>query len=544
LGKSVPSRSRPIKRDADGMSVHIHRMKGDVNMNKLFTRIAIALAGSAMAFGVGAVIGVNQEVTPAHATISTNNGVTTVVDEVYDFNSLQAISDYGWSSNVTEEEKGECIHFSCNGYRRHLQFDNLIPDGCRLISDSVVVSVSGACVENESYTFHVNFELLDAGDHAVARTTCITGPEKNDPPTEYIVNDAHLTPNEKDAVKKLYIYVSNLNPDADPEEICRLRYVKLSYAYEEIYTQTEGIGEGGRFYLINHDSSYGMSNAAVSDANPAGIDLSSANNALLPFDLTLVGHNTYEISTTVDETKYLLINDSDATSGSNDSIRIMAAPSPSVTLTSTNWKITKADDGYTVAQNTTGDTWRYLTFNADAANDFGGYTSVKTMGEVIDDQTSKQDSHIQLVPEGEYAGRIVDAIMSEESGKTLCDGGSTAPSTALWNDIADITKIENEWAVLRETTAAERDGEGLTPSGTDAEKAMARYDYVVGKYGSSTYSDFLGRHPSAPLSAYGGFESIRQSSSEALMIVVIVLAGLASVGGLVLVARKRRRTDK
>ena len=514
-------------------------------MNKLFTKIAIALAGSAMAFGVGAVIGVNREVTPAHATTSTDHGVTTVVDEVYDFNSLQAISDYGWSSNVTEEGD-ECIHFSCNGYNRYLQFDNLIPDGCRLISDSVVVSVSGACREKKSYSFHVNFQLQDADGDPVAWTTTITGPGKDDPPTEYIVHDAHLTPNasKKDAVKKLYIYITDLNPYADPEEICRLKYVKLSYAYEEIYTQTEGLGEGGRFYLINHDSSYGMSNAAVSDANPDGIDLSSANNALLPFDLTLVGHNTYEISTTVDETKYLLINDSDATSGSNDSIRIMAAPSPSVTLTSTNWKITKVDDVYTVAQNTTGDTWRYLTFNADDANDFGGYTSVKTMGEVIDHKTSKQDSHIQLVPEGEYAGRIVDAIMSEESGKTLCDGGSTAPSTALWNDIADITKIENEWAVLRETTAAERDGEGLTPSGTDAEKAMARYDYVVGKYGSSTYSDFLGRHPSAPLSAYGGFESIRQSSSEALMIVVIVLAGLASVGGLVLIARKRRRADE
>ena len=509
-------------------------------MNKLFSKIAIVCAGLAISAAAVAGFGVNQEVTPAHATISTSNGVTTVKDEVYDFNSLQAISDYGWSSDVTEEEKGECIHFE---NRRHLQFDNLIPDGCRLISDSVVVSVSGACRKDTSYSFHVNLQLLNADGGTVARTTCITGPGKNDPPTEYIVNYAHLTPDasQKDAVKKLYIYVSNLNPDANPEEICRLRYVKLSYAYEEIYTQTEGLGEGGRFYLINHDFSYGMSNAAVSDANPAGIDLFSANNALLPFDLTLVGHNTYEISTTVDETKYLLINDSDATSGSNDSIRIMTAPSPSVTLSSTNWKISKVNGGYTLAQNTTGDTWRYLSFDSDNACDFKGYTSVKTMGEVVDEVISKQDSHIQLVPEGEYARQIVDAINSEEEGHALCNGGSIAPSTALWNDIAGITNIENELSILRDTTAAERDVDGLTPSGSDQEKAMARYDYIVGKYGESTYSDFLGRHPSKPLFAKDGFESVQQSSSNALAIAVVMVAGLVSAVGLMLILRKRQK---
>ena len=507
-------------------------------MNKLFSKIAIACAGLAISGIAVAAFGVDREVTPVQATISTSNGVTTVEDEVYDFNSLQAISDYGWSSNVTEEEKGECIHFSCNGGRRYLQFDNLIPDGCRLISDSVVVSVSGACRKNESYSFHVNFQLLDADEREVAWTTCITGPGYNNPLTEYIVNYAHLTPNasQKDAVKKLYINVSDLYPD----QICRLKYVKLSYAYEEIYTQTEGIGEGGRFYLVNHDSSYGMSNAAVSDANPVGIDLSSANT-LLPFDLTLVGHNTYEISTTVDETKYLLINDSDAVSGSDDSVRISTAPSPSVTLSSTNWKISKVDGGYTLAQNTTGDTWRYLSFDSDNACDFKGYTSVKTMGEVVDEVICKQDSHIQLVPEGEYARQIVDAINSEEEGHTLCNGGSIAPSTALWNDIAGITNIENELSILRDTTAAERDADGLTPSGSDQEKAMARYDYIVGKYGKSTYSDFLGRDPSEPLFAKDGFESVRQSSSNALVIAMVMVAGLVSAGGLMLILHKRQK---
>ena len=516
-------------------------------MNKLFSKIAIVCAGLAISGAAVAGFWAPREVAPVQATISTSYGVTTVEDEVYDFDSVAAISKYGCSTNIEvgEEEKG-CIHFSCNGYRRYLQFDHLIPDGCRLVSNSVVVSISGACREDESYSFHINLILYTADDEQVAQTTGIVGPGYNNPLTEYILHDATLTPNEskRDAVKKLYIYVTDLIPNANPEQICRLKYVKLSYAYEEIYTQTEGLGEGGRFYVVNYDSSYGMSNAAVSDASPAGIDLSTANNALLPFDLTLVGHNTYEISTTINvedvPTKHILINDNADTSGSDNSIRIMTAPSPSVTLTSTNWKITKVADGYTIAQNTTGDTWRYLSFNTDGAYDFRGYTSVKTMGE----DASEQDSHIQLVPEGDYVDQIVDAINSEEEGKTLCDGGSTAPSTALWNSIAGITKIENELAVLRETTAAERDVDGLTPSGSKKEKAMARYDYIVGKYGKSTYSDFLGRDPSVPSFAYSVFENVQQSSSDALIIAMVLLAGLVFAGGLVLILRKRPQADK
>ncbi|MGI5900824.1 MAG: hypothetical protein ACOX8S_13075, partial [Christensenellales bacterium] len=38
------------------------------------------------------------------------------------------------------------------------------------------------------------------------------------------------------------------------------------------------------------------------------------------------------------------------------------------------------------------------------------------------------------------------------------------------------------------------------PLGTDVEKAVARYDYIVNKYGTTTYTDFLNRNPASPVS--------------------------------------------
>ena len=104
--------------------------------------------------------------------------------------------------------------------------------------------------------------------------------------------------------------------------------------------------------------------------------------------------------------------------------------------------------------------------------------------------------------------------------------------------------IGNELSILRDTTAAERDVDGLTPSGTEQEKAMARYDYIVGKYGKSTYSDFLGREPSEPLFAKGVFESVHQSSSNALVIALVMVAGLVFAGGLMLTLHKRQKAHE
>lgn len=71
----------------------------------------------------------------------------------------------------------------------------------------------------------------------------------------------------------------------------------------------------------------------------------------------------------------------------------------------------------------------------------------------------------------------------------LCDGGVTAPSKQLWQSLAE------EYSNLG---SAEKDLFRLgnaDENGTDIEKCLARYDYIIGKYGVSNYADFMGRNP-------------------------------------------------
>ena len=316
-------------------------------------------------------------------------------------------------------------------------------------------------------------------------------------------------------------------------------YVDVSVTINEpSYTPTEGIGAGGRFYIMSYDLTRGMSAEPTTSAAPAAVLLSS-ENSLIPFDFTLVDDYTYEVSVTIESTKYLVINNSAAASSNNNNIRIMEAPS--VTLKSTNWQITKSNDTYILGQNTVDSTIRYLSYNTDSQYDFRGYTSIKTFGE--GSTPSKQDSHVYLIEEGHYANEIAEAIMSNET--PLCNGGSTAPSVERWNTIAGITHIQHELSILTATEAAPKDEHGDTPTGTTAEKAMARYDEIMVRYNTvstKTYADFLGRIEAHNLPLSNSkvlLATITKNGGTTIAIIVISAVSLAAIGGYFLFRKKK-----
>lgn len=83
----------------------------------------------------------------------------------------------------------------------------------------------------------------------------------------------------------------------------------------------------------------------------------------------------------------------------------------------------------------------------------------------------------------------------------------------------------------------------IKPDGGSAYRfhAVARYDYVVGKYGTSVYADFMGRNP-----AYVGASHIYGNStpsSEFLVTGVLLSLGLGGIGFFILASRKRKRTN-
>lgn len=289
----------------------------------------------------------------------------------------------------------------------------------------------------------------------------------------------------------------------------------------------------GRYYIMNSDKTYGLTAAAATSGSPTAYDLSVDNNAMTAFDFRLVADNEYEVTVTIEQVKYYLACTTTAATGSNSSIRVNTTSTTAVWhLDNTDVEAEGAYHFYTVP----GSVSRYLScYNT---TDWRGYASL-----------SYGDPEVQFVPEGSYANEIAEAIMSDEAGKTLCNGGSTAPSTTLWNSIAGITKIENELAILRNTTAAAKDEHGDTPTGTTAEKAMARYDEIMVRYNTvsvKTYVDFLGRIDAQNLtlraSASNGIFGINSDTASTTTIIVIIsLVGLTAIGGYFFIRKRKER---
>ena len=70
---------------------------------------------------------------------------------------------------------------------------------------------------------------------------------------------------------------------------------------------------------------------------------------------------------------------------------------------------------------------------------------------------------------------------------SLCDGGDTAPSDTLWNELAKQFNVLSNEAKNIFKTAQVTDGDTIA-------QAVERYDYIINKYGVDTYSNFMGRN--------------------------------------------------
>jgi uncharacterized protein YjdB len=121
-----------------------------------------------------------------------------------------------------------------------------------------------------------------------------------------------------------------------------------------------------------------------------------------------------------------------------------------------------------------------------------------------------------------------------------CDAsGNTAPSFATdygWNDFNLLySSMKDEAKSVIQSAEANENGT------TYLVKAMYRYDYIVGKYGTATYTDFIGRNPAsigrAPLTIF----SEVNSTSMTAIIVLLTLAGVTSIG--VIITLKKRKEN-
>ena len=285
---------------------------------------------------------------------------------------------------------------------------------------------------------------------------------------------------------------------------------------------------GGRYYIMatfTDDVEYGMNATAYTSSHPVAIDLSEVNE-LTAFDVTITANDTYEFTTTINQTKYYLVNNSVATSSNNDNIRVTS--SPLGTLASKSWVLEELDGDdaglYHVKQNTTGSTYRYLSLYNGA--DWRGYLN-----------TNNGVPKIRFVEEGSYAESIANSLMND----ITCNNGATAPSTATWSSISnaygEIT-IAHEKSLLTSGVADENSSDIIA-------QALARYDYIVGKYnkglGNTSYNDFLSRDPDIPNNSKVVINPNGSFNSTITTVIIVSVISLTALGGFFLLRKKKEQ---
>ena len=124
---------------------------------------------------------------------------------------------------------------------------------------------------------------------------------------------------------------------------------------------------------------------------------------------------------------------------------------------------------------------------------------------------------------------------SEDFLSTItCNGGSTAPSVSNWNSMRD-----NKYSLLFDADKTTLAGATASESGTVIEKAMARYDFIIGKYNkqSLVYDNYISRSGSGvvahnPLSI--------DTSTATIIIIATSMAAITIIGGALILKRKEQ----
>lgn len=274
----------------------------------------------------------------------------------------------------------------------------------------------------------------------------------------------------------------------------------------------------GRYFILDSDDNVLSGGKECTSSPKFATKLESE-----AFDFRLVDDNLYEISTTVEGTKYYLVCNSTASSGSNASIRVTSSPLSS--LKSLYWSmnaLSGTDAGlFNLFENTTGTTNRYLSSYTDNS-DWRGYIN-----------TSNGNPKLHFVEEKEmFASNFVS-----EFTKGCVATGSYTEANMYWDAAAA------QFATLSEENQNVFISFDLeTGAAGSIKNAVARYDYIVGKYTSTVFTDFMAR---SPVSGARAVTIPTANSSNTIWIIVVVsLVSVSALGCLIYIRKSKKALTK
>ncbi len=160
---------------------------------------------------------------------------------------------------------------------------------------------------------------------------------------------------------------------------------------------------------------------------------------------------------------------------------------------------------------------RFLTlYNAQ---DWRAYTTA-------DASNREENTDLQAFDAAQFAAEFLNTYTAG-----CIQSGSYDANDMMWDTAAA------QYALLASADQAELSNASASESGSTVQQAAARYDYIVGKYGTSTFSDFMLRTPSTPSNPMRAY--IADSSIASMIVIITAVLGVTTLGGYFFLRKKK-----
>ena len=320
------------------------------------------------------------------------------------------------------------------------------------------------------------------------------------------------------------------------------------------------------------DDGYVFNESNVSD--PFVVDIEYTEGSIskeTSFDIVVVAATNYELVTTAPNDwsgEYLVVTTNNRKLlGLNCSLESPDVASNYVTLTATDnviatnssYSITieKMEGGYSVKSTLhgyyiggnesknyllTNDTVPYL--NTITLNDDGS-VALTSNTKSLAFNANLGDERFRYYGNGYLSVNLYRRVASSSSSifadyfinDLHCDAtGVTAPSVDEWNTLKDTYAELDAYDQLTFKIAVGN------PSGTNIEQAVAKYDYIITKYGVANYVDFMGRVEYGSLTFTNNrieFADKLDSQSTIICVVVLSLLSVSTIGGYIILKKTK-----
>lgn len=177
-------------------------------------------------------------------------------------------------------------------------------------------------------------------------------------------------------------------------------------------------------------------------------------------------------------------------------------------------------DGVTIACDVKGSPMT-MRFNSNAGQERFRYYKSAITGISVALYEYKATESVSLT---NWANQINNAL--------TCTNGVNPPDVDAWNNIKS-THFDN---VIKGVDLEIIRNEVANPNGTNLQKALAKYDYIISKYGDTQYQNYLERNISIGKANVFGIAS----NSNLPLISILSLIGIGSILGVIFLLKKKK----